>query len=144
MEVLPESSSGPSDSGAAPAILNGQQQPSAAAELRIILKRGDAPDDRVELEDYPGWTVNRVLGWLRWLVPAAVWVRVSVPGSEAGRLLRMFERVTVAVTWSATVLGTLFGASAAHLPPIGTIIVVVLEIVVPLVILRGGRRGSDE
>lgn len=145
MEVLPEDPAGRSASGTAPAILDGDREPSAAAELRIILKRDDAPDDREELEDYPAWTVNRVLGWLRWLVPAAVWVRVSVPGSEAGRLLRMLERVTVAVTWSATVLGTLFGASAAHLPPIGTIIVVVLEIAVPAVILlRACRRDNDE
>jgi hypothetical protein len=143
MEVLPEGPEGRSASSTAPAVLDGDRGPSAAAELRIILKGNDAPGEREELEDYPAWTVNRVLGWLRWLVPAAVWVRVSVPGTEAGRLLRMLERVTIAVTWSATVLGTLFGASA-HLPPIGTIIVVVLETVVPAVILRARRRDNDE
>jgi hypothetical protein len=37
------------------------------------------------------------------------------------------------------VIGTLFGAAAAHLPPAGTTVVVALEVVVPAVVL-GARR----
>jgi hypothetical protein len=140
VEVLPESLAGPSAKDVMPGVPDDRKL-TEAAELRIVLKRDSAPAER---EDSAGWTVNSVPGWLRWLVPATVGVRVIVPGTEAGRLLRLLERVTVAVTWSATVLGTLFGASAAHLPPAGTTIVVVLEIVVPPVILRARRRDNDK
>jgi len=93
-------------------------EPSSAATLHIIVKRDQDPE-RVE-------------------------ALLTVPEKEAGRLLRMLERAAVAVTWSATVIGTLFGASAAHLPPIGTTIVVVLEIVVPPVVMLRARRGDDD
>lgn len=116
-------------------------KPSDAAQLHIIVKRDEGPDER---ESGEGWAENRVFGWLRWLIPATAEARVTVPGAEAGRLLRMLERTAVAVTWSATVISTLFGASAAHLPPIGTTIVIVLEIAVPPVMLRARRREDDE
>jgi hypothetical protein len=118
-------------------------KPSRAATLHIIVKRDQGPDDRESGEDLPG---NRILGWLwwlRWFIPATVEAWLTVPDAEAGRLLRMLERAAVAVTWSATVIGTLFAASAAHLPPIGTTIVVVLEIVVPPVAMLRARRGDD-
>jgi len=115
------------------------QKPSGAAQLHIIVKRDEGPDDP---QSGKGWAGN--LGWLRWLIPAKAEAMVTVPGAEAGRMLRMLERAGIAVTWSATVIVTLFGASTAHLPPIGTIIVVVLEIVVPPVaVLRARRNDGD-
>lgn len=113
-------------------------EPSSMAELHIIVKRDEGPDAP---EVRVGWPANHLFGWLRWLLPATAEARVTIPGTEAGLLLGMLERITVAVTWSATVIGTLFGASAAHLPPAGTITIVVLEILAPLVMLRA-RRGS--
>jgi hypothetical protein len=115
-------------------------KPSDAAQLHIIVKRDDGPDDR---EGGQARTGNPVSGWLRWLIPASAEARVTVPGTEAGRLLRMLERATIAITWSATVIGTLFGAPAAHLPPAATTIVVVLELAAPPVVLRA-RRDDDE
>jgi hypothetical protein len=116
------------------------QKPSGAARLHIIVKRDDSPDDP---QSGKSWGGN--LGWLRWLIPAKAEALVTVPGAEAGRMLRMLERAGTAVTWSATVILTLFGASAAHLPPIGTTIVVVLEIVVPpLAVLRARRNDDDK
>lgn len=56
----------------------------------------------------------------------------------------MLERATIAITWSATVIGTLFGASAAHLPPAGTTIVLVLELAAPPIILRARRSDDDK
>jgi len=38
------------------------------------------------------------------------------------------------------VICTLFGASSAHLPPAGTTILVVLEIVIPPVVFRSRRN----
>jgi hypothetical protein len=117
------------------------KEPSGAARLHIIVKRDEGPDDRRNDE---AWGGNPVLGWLRWLIPATAEALVTVPGAEAGRLLRMVERAAAGITWSATVIGTLFGASAAHLPPIGTTIVVVLEIVVPPTAMLRARRGDDK
>jgi hypothetical protein len=113
-------------------------EPSGKAELHIIVKQDESPDVP---EGNVDWTASPMLRWLRWLVPSTAEVWVTVPGTEADRLLRMLERITVAVTWPATVIGTLFGAAAAHLPPAGTITVVVLEIAAPPVMLRA-RRGS--
>jgi hypothetical protein len=117
------------------------EEPTAEAELHILLRRDGASDGR---QDDAGWTGNRALTWLRRLVPAAVWVRVIVSDAEVGRLLRTLERITLAVTWPAAVIGTLFGAAAAHLPPAGTTIVVVLEIAIPTVMLRMRRSTSNE
>jgi hypothetical protein len=128
MAVLPESPAGPPARVAVPGTPDDQKL-TAAAELRIIMKEDDS---------------NRVFSWLRRLLPAAIWLRVMVPDAEAGQLLRTLERVTVAVTWPTTVIGTLFGASAAHLPPAGTTTVVVLEIVAPAVMLRARRGDSDK
>lgn len=115
------------------------REPSDAAQLHIIVKRDEGPDDRESGKD---WTGN--LGWLRWLVPAWAEARLTLPGAEAGRLLRMLERAATAVVTPATVIATLFGASAAHLPPIGTTVVVVLEIVVPPVTALRARRNDDD
>jgi hypothetical protein len=114
------------------------QDPSGAARLHIIVRRDEDPDDP---QGGKGWAGN--LGWLRWLIPAKAEALFTLPGAEAGRMLRMLERAGTAVTWSVTVIVTLFGAATAHLPPIGTIIIVVLEIVVPpLAVLRA--RGNDD
>lgn len=116
------------------------QKPSGAAQLHIIVKRDEGPDEPQGGKD---WAGN--LGWLRWLIPAKAEALVTVPDAEAGRMLRMLERAVTALPWSATVIVTLFAAPAAHLPPIGTIIVVVLEIVVPpLAVLRSRRNDHDE
>jgi hypothetical protein len=71
-------------------------------------------------------------------------LRVTVPGADSVPLLRMLEHVTFAIAWPTAVIGTLFGASAAHLPPIGTTIVVMLEVVIPAVVLLGGHGRSDK
>jgi hypothetical protein len=116
------------------------EAPSGAARLHVIVRR----DEGLDRDGGEAWVGNRVLGWLRFIIPATAEALVTVPDAEAGRLLRMLERAAAAVTWSATVIGTLFGASAAHLPPIGTVIVVVLEIVVPPVALRARRSDDDK
>lgn len=118
-----------------------QKEPSDAARLHIIVKRDEGPGDRGNNGAGGG---NRMLGWLRWLIPATAEALVTVPGAEAGRLLRLVERAAAGITWSATVIGTLFGASAAHLPPIETTIVVVLEIVVPPAAILRARPGDDD
>jgi len=118
-----------------------QKEPSDAARLHIIVKRDEGLDDRGSNGTGGG---NRALGWLRSLIPATAEALVTVPGAEAGRLLRLVERVAAGITWSATVIGTLFGAPAAHLPPIETTIVIVLEIVVPPTAILRARRGHDD
>ena len=117
------------------------EEPTAEAELHILLRRDGAPDGR---QDGAGWTANRALTWLRRLVRAAGWVRVIVSDAEAGRLLRTLERITLTVAWPTAIIGTLFGAAAAHLPSAGTTIVVVLEIAIPPVILRTRHSTSDK
>lgn len=81
---------------------------------------------------------------LRRFGPAAVQMGIRVPPAQASQLLRVFERVVPWVTWQATVIGSLFGAAAAHLPPAGTTAVVVLEIVTPPLLLRGRQRNKDK
>ncbi len=81
---------------------------------------------------------------LRRLGPAAIQMGIRVPPAQANQLLRVFERVVPWVTWQATVIGSLFGAAAAHLPPAGTTAVVVLEIVTPPVLLRRRQRDKDK
>jgi hypothetical protein len=103
------------------------QEPTAAAEIHIELRSVDRP---------------RLPAWLLWFIPAAIGLRLTVPAAESVPMLRMLERVTYAIAWPTGVIGTLFGAAAAHLPPIGTTILVALEIVVPALVLRG-RRGRD-
>jgi hypothetical protein len=73
------------------------------------------------------------------LVPAAIAFWITVPAADSVPLLRMLERITFAIAWPSGVIGTLFGAAAAHLPPAGTTVVVALEVVVPAVVL-GARR----
>lgn len=113
--------------------------PTAAAELRLELRRDSRQDEHPSADGRPG-----LPAWLLWLVPAAIALRITVPGADSVPLLRMLERVTFAIAWPSGVIGTLFGASAAHLPPIGTTIVVALEVVIPAVVLRGrhGRGGT--
>jgi hypothetical protein len=115
------------------------REPSDAARLHIIVKRDEGPDDQQSGKDWTGH-----LGWLRWVIPAKAEALLTLPGAEAGRLLRMLERAGTAVSGPATVIATLFGAAAAHLPPIGTTIVVVLEIVVPPAVALRARRNDDD
>jgi hypothetical protein len=72
----------------------------------------------------------------------AVEFGVKVPSAQAGKLLRLAERVMPLAIWQTSVVGSVFGAAAAHLPPAGTTAVVVLEIVVPPLLLR--RRKGDK
>jgi hypothetical protein len=65
------------------------------------------------------------------------------PGDGAGRKLRTLERITLAAVWATAVICTLFGAGSAHLPPAGTIILVVLEIVIPPVVFRGWNKKTS-
>lgn len=113
------------------------EAPTAAAELRVELRRdsGQAGGTSADGSQLPGW--------LLWLVPAAIALRVTVPAADSVPLLRMLERVTFAIAWPSGVIGTLFGASAAHLPPIGTTVVVALEVLIPAAVFRGRReRGG--
>ena len=114
------------------------QQPTAAAEIYIVLIPSHLPEGQQEGAD---WAGHRGLAKLRRFGPA-VRVGVTVPPAQASQLLRVFERIALAVTWQATVIGSLVGAAAAHLPPAGTTIVVVLEIAIPPVLLRK-RRGHQ-
>lgn len=117
-------------------------EPTGAAELYIVLLPGNWPGGRTDTPDPgppgssapPGAPSSRPFG-------PAVQVGVKVPSSQAGQLLRVFERVVPLAVWQTSVIGSLFGAAAAHLPPVGTTAVVVLEIVVPpLLLLRRRKR----
>ena len=129
-------SSLPADSG--PPNASGQE-PTAAAELYIALIPSHQSDGE---QDAASWSANRGLARLRRFGPA-VRIGVTVPPAQASQLLRVFERVALAVTWQATVIGSLVGAAAAHLSPTGTTIVVVLEIAIPPLLLRK-RQGSKD
>jgi hypothetical protein len=117
------------------------EEPSASAEVYVY---------KIPLGDELGGT--SVTAGARWsrtnmprlLGPIAAGMRVKVPPGESGRLLRMIERITLGATWAAGVTGTFFGAAAAHLPPAGTVAVLLLEITVPPVVFRSRRRKDDE
>jgi hypothetical protein len=64
---------------------------------------------------------------------------VSLPGLSFARIF-----VVPLGVWQTSVIGSLFGAAAAHLPPAGTTAVVILEIVVPPFLLRRRRREKDK
>jgi len=116
-------------------------EPTPAAEIFIVLIPGNSTEGQ---QDIAEWTGSRRLAWLRRLGPKAFGVGISVPPAQASQLLRVFERVALAGMWQATVIGSLVGAAAAHLPPAGTTVVVVLEIVTPPVLLcmRQRRKGK--
>jgi hypothetical protein len=128
----------PRSQNSSPVTIAGEL-PTAAAELRFELRHDSRQDQGTSADGRP-----RLPAWLLWLIPAAIAFRVTVPAADSVPLLRMLERVTFAIAWPSGVIGTLFGASAAHLPPIGTTIVVALEVVIPAVVLRGrhGRGGT--
>jgi hypothetical protein len=113
--------------------------PTEAAELYIVVLAGNRPGGRADVPDPepPGAPSLQRFG-------PAVQVGVRVPSSQAGRLLRVFERVAPLAVWQTSVIGSLFGAAAAHLPPAGTTAVVILEIVVPPFLLRRRRREKDK
>jgi hypothetical protein len=126
---------GPAHDALRPPIPAGEV-PTAAAELRFELRQDGGQDEGTSAD-----RGRRLPGWLLWLVPAAIVLRVTVPAADSVPLLRMLERVTFAIAWPSGVIGTLFGASAAHLPPIGTTALIALELVIPAAVLRG-RRGA--
>lgn len=125
----------PADDAPRPPIPAGEM-PTAAAELRVELRRDGGQAEGSSADR------SRLPGWLLWLVPAAIALRVTVPAADSVPLLRMLERVTFAIAWPSGVIGTLLGASAAHLPPAGTTVLIALELVIPAAVLRG-RRDRD-
>lgn len=120
-------------------------EPTGAAELYIVLLPGNWPGGRAEAPDpgLPGSTAPPGAPPPRRFGPA-VQVGVKVPSSQAGQLLRIFERIVPLAVWQTSVIGSLFGAAAAHLPPAGTTAVVVLEIVVPPLLLRRRKREKGQ
>lgn len=103
--------------------------PSSGAEIFIYLDSDDAADR----------PSNRMFSWLRRFGSTKMRMRLAVPDAEADQMLRTLERMVLAVMWPFAVVGTLFGAGSAHLPPTCTTIVVVLEILVPPLLFRGRR-----
>jgi hypothetical protein len=115
-------------------------EPTGAAELYIILFPG--PGGHADVPD-PGPPGSSGAPSLRRIGPA-VQAGVRVPPAQAGRLLRVAERIVPLAVWQTSVIGSLFGAAAARLPPAGTTAVVILEIVVPPLLLRRRRREKDQ
>jgi hypothetical protein len=115
------------------------QVPTEAAELYIVVLPGNRSGSQAGAPGSPGPPMPSEA-----LPPPrsgpAVQVGVKVPSAQAGRLLRVFERVAPVAIWQTSVIGSLFGAAAAHLPPAGTTAVVVLEIVIPPLLLRRRRE----
>ena len=116
-------------------------EPTRAAEIFIVLIPGNSTESQ---QDIAEWTGSRRLARLRRLGLSAFGVGISVPPAQASQLLRVFERVALAGMWQATVIGSLMGATAAHLPPAGTTVVVVLEIVTPPALFRMRRRRKGK
>ena len=119
--------------------------PTEAAELYIVVLPWDRPGGRTGVPDSGPASPSGPTGApsLQRFGPT-VQVGVKVPSSQAGRLLRVFERVVPLAVWQTSVIGSLFGAAAAHLPPAGTTAVVILEIVVPPLLLRRRKHEKDK
>ena len=118
-----------------------ERKPTEAAELHIVVfpanwagSQADAPGSRP-----PGSAASSGTPPPQPVVPG-IQFDVKVPSSQAGQLLRVTERVMPLAVWQISVIGSLFGAAAAHLPPAGTTAVVVLEILVPPLMLRRRKR----
>ncbi len=120
-------------------------QPTEAAELYIALFPVNRSSGRADIPDPgpPGSATSPVPQSLQRAGPA-VELGVKVPSAQAGKLLRLAERVMPLAVWQTSVVGSLFAAAAAHLPPTGTTVVVVLEIVVPPLLLRRRRRDKGK
>jgi hypothetical protein len=120
-------------------------EPTEAAELYIVVLPGNRPGGLADVPDPgpPGPSGSPGTPSLQRFGPA-VQVGVKVPSSQAGQLLRVFERVVPLAVWQTSVIGSLFGAAAAHLHPAGTTAVVVLEIVVPPLLLRRRKREKNK
>jgi hypothetical protein len=119
--------------------------PTEAAELYIVVLPGNRPGGRRDVADSgpPGSAMSPGAPSLQRFGPG-VQVGVKVPSSQAGQLLRVFERVVPLAVWQTSVIGSLFGAAAAHLPPAGTTAVVILEIVIPPLLLRRRKREKNK
>lgn len=67
---------------------------------------------------------------------------IQVPGAQASGLIRSFEHLGLAATAVAAVIGTLYGAAAAHIPPMGTVGLVAgeLRLIAGAVIVTVCRR----
>lgn len=118
-------------------------EPTEAAELYIVVFPANRSGGQADIPDPgpPGSAASPGRPSLQRVGPA-VQFGVKVPSAQAGKLLRLAERVLPLAVWQTSVIGSLFGAAAAHLPPAGTTAVVVLEIVVPPLLLR--RRQRDK
>ena len=66
----------------------------------------------------------------------------TVPASQSGALIRAFERLSMAVVGAGLLVGTFYGAAAAHLPPTYTTVIVGMELLLGAgTALRMRRRG---
>lgn len=117
-----------------------EREPTEAAELHIAVFPANRSGSHA---DIPGSAVSSGRPPLQPVVPG-VQFGMKVPSAQAGQLLRVTERVMPLAVWQVSVIGSLFGAAAAHLPPAGTTIVVVLEILVPPLMLRRRKREKSK
>jgi len=122
-----------------------EREPTEAAELYIVVFPASRSGGQADASDShrPGSAASAGPPPLQPLVPG-VQFGVKVPSAQAGHLLRVAERVMPLAVWQVSVIGSLFGAAAAHLPPAGTTAVVVLEILVPPLMLRRRKREKSK
>jgi hypothetical protein len=116
-----------------------EREPTEAAELHIAV----FPANRSGCQaDISGSAVSSGRPPVQPGIPG-VRFGMKVPSAQAGQLLRVTERVMPLAIWQISVIGSLFGAAAAHLPPAGTTTVVILEILVPPLMLRRRKREKS-
>jgi hypothetical protein len=68
---------------------------------------------------------------------------IAVPGDQSKRLIEAMDRLCHLAVGAILVIGTLFGASSAHLNPASTITLIVLELIfisVLALVRRSSRR----
>jgi len=102
------------------------EEPSASAEL-VVLLFPKSPGSGADAEG-GGRTGPRRNG-------TTAWMRITVPFKQVRQLLSTIERMSLATTWLAALMGTISGARTAGLPPDGVIYLVTLEIAVPVLLL---------
>jgi hypothetical protein len=81
--------------------------------------------------------------------PVKAGVRLNVPAGESAQMLSTITVIVLTAIWAAVVTGTIFWAPAAHLPPTGTIGLIILETATVIVLGRAahpralrGRRDT--
>lgn len=112
--------------------------PSAEAELYVHM------EPRREQPAEASGTESTHQGLIKKLGPFTARLRMQMPGTASEHMLGTVERISLGVTWAGTVIGTFYAAGAAHLPPAGTVTVVVLEILVPPVVFRTRRHPRED